>query len=400
MNSVTSQKEDKPSSSNNGFTGNSVFQFIKKHPLVNSFNTLVILPLLLFTFYLLLIASPRFESQTQMIIKEPDGMATLDPTLALFSGLGGNISGSDGELIKAYIYSNNMMQHLEKHLSLTEHFESNQFDFFSRLSSSASVEDRLEYFQSRVQIDIDEKSSVISVKAQAFSPSFAENLTIEIVSRAEWYINEIGHDLAKAQLTFVKQEHELVTQKLQQAKSKLMSFQNQYNLLDPEAEGMARQQITYGLEAEITSKKAELIALRSSMSESAPLVLQAKDQLIGLIQQLNVERQLLTQNEVTNKNNDGVLEGMGMGEVLARYTDYKINMELALQAYTSSQVSLEKSRIQAYRQLKYLVIVESPTLPEDARYPRVFYNLSLFGVILLMLFGIGRIVLATVEELR
>jgi capsular polysaccharide transport system permease protein len=85
---------------------------------------------------------------------------------------------------------------------------------------------------------------------------------------------------------------------------------------------------------------------------------------------------------------------------VARFSDFKINLELALQAYTSSQVSLEKSRIEAYRQLKYLVTVESPTEPQDAKYPEVLYNTSLFLAITLMLFGIGRIVIATVSELR
>ena len=75
-------------------------------------------------------------------------------------------------------------------------------------------------------------------------------------------------------------------------------------------------------------------------------------------------------------------------------------MELALQADTFSHVSLEKSRIEAYRQLKYLVTVESPTQPRESEYTEVFYNISLFLVISLMLFGTGRIVIATVTELR
>jgi capsular polysaccharide transport system permease protein len=61
---------------------------------------------------------------------------------------------------------------------------------------------------------------------------------------------------------------------------------------------------------------------------------------------------------------------------------------------------LEKSRIEAYRQLKYLVIVESPTQPQEAKYPEVFYNISLFLALTLLIFGIGRIVIEKVAELR
>jgi capsular polysaccharide transport system permease protein len=71
-----------------------------------------------------------------------------------------------------------------------------------------------------------------------------------------------------------------------------------------------------------------------------------------------------------------------------------------MQAYAASQISLEKSRIEAYRQLKFLVVVESPTLAEQARYPDVIYNLTLFLVVMMMIFGIGKIIFATAKELR
>jgi capsular polysaccharide transport system permease protein len=168
--------------------------------------------------------------------------------------------------------------------------------------------------------------------------------------------------------------------------------------LDPEAEGMALQQISYELEGQITAKKTELIALTTSMTEAAPLVLQARAELDSLTQQLSSERNRLTENG--NNTSGDKVNSMGVGQILAKYSDYKIDLELAVQGYTSSLISLEKSRIEAYRQLKYLVVVELPTLPEDAGYPKVFYNLALFLTLALMLFGIGKIIIATVEELR
>jgi capsular polysaccharide transport system permease protein len=84
---------------------------------------------------------------------------------------------------------------------------------------------------------------------------------------------------------------------------------------------------------------------------------------------------------------------------MSRFSELRVAMELALQAYTSSLVSLEKSRIEAYRKLQYLVTVEAPTLPEDESYPDRFYNIALFAIVGLMIFGIMRIVLATIREL-
>jgi capsular polysaccharide transport system permease protein len=46
------------------------------------------------------------------------------------------------------------------------------------------------------------------------------------------------------------------------------------------------------------------------------------------------------------------------------------------------------------------VVVESATLAQDNKYPNSLYNILLFAVLQLMLFGIGKIVLATAKELR
>jgi capsular polysaccharide transport system permease protein len=357
---------------------------------------LVIIPFFIFAFYQIVWASDRYESRTQLILKQPDGMSTLDPSLALLSGFGGSTGDNDNELLKTYILSNDMMEYLQQEVNLEAHFEDSTYDFFSRLSSSASREEKLEYFQNFVNVENDEMSGVIKIMVQGFEPEFTEILTQKIVARAEWYINEIGHNLAKEQLNFVHKEHEIIENKLQNAKKQLLAFQRQHNLLDPEAEGMALQQISYSLEGEIAVKKAQLRTIQSGMSDNAPLVLQAQAELNSLVKQLESERQRLTNKPGNATDTDD----LSVGEILGKFSDLKIDIELALQAYTSSQISLEKSRIEAYRQLKYLVVVESPTLPEEARYPDVVYNLSLFLAVALMLFIIGKIILATVEELR
>ncbi|MEP4891747.1 MAG: lipopolysaccharide biosynthesis protein [Aliiglaciecola sp.] len=360
----------------------------------------VILPFLLFTFYQVIWASSRYESQAKLIVKEPDGMATLDPAMAIMSGFGVASGSLDTELVKAFVYSNDMLAYLENTLEFSTHYSNTEYDFFSRLDGDASRESVLKYYLDRVLVELDEKSQVISIYVQAFDPEFAHLMSKTIVDRAEWYINEIGHNLAKKQLEFITLEHQLVEKRLQKAKTELLAFQRRHNLLDPQAEGIALQQITYQIEGQIAAKRTELNALRNSMSENAPQVLQARSQLESMVQQLENERARLTTDKTADSSLPDDEKNLSVSQVMAKFSDYKINMELALQAYTSSQVSLEKSRIEAYRQLKYLVTVESPTFPQDAKYPQVFYNLSLFLAVALMLFGIGRIVIATVTELR
>ncbi|MCK8132651.1 lipopolysaccharide biosynthesis protein [Pseudoalteromonas sp. 2CM28B] len=365
---------------------------------------LLILPFVLFAFYQLVWAAPRYESRAQLIIQQPDGMATMDPSMAILSGLGvSSSSTADTEIAKAYIHSEDMLNYLQAHSNIKQHYYEGG-DIFSRLSANASIEDLLKYYQDHTTIEIDENSGVIKILVQGFTPEFAKQLTQTIVNRAEWYINSIGHQLADAQLKFIKTEHTKVEQRLRNAQSKILAFQQKNNLLDPEAEGAALQQITYGLESEIATKSAQLKGLRSTMTEKAPQVVMLEAELSALKIQLELERERLSQQQGTGSNSATAkpvnTNDTAVSEVLAQFSDLKIELELAIKGYTASEVSLDKARIEAYRQLKYLIVVEAPTLPQDNQYPKTLYNILLFAVLQLMLFGIGKIILATVKELR
>lgn len=349
----------------------------------------VLVPWLLFAFYSVVIATPKFESQAQIIVKQPDGGSTLDASMALLSGFTGQTTSSDPQLVKAYIYSQDMLTHVDDSLGLFEHISSDDVDYFSRLEQDASREEFWEYYQQAVDVYIDDSSSVITLKVKGFNAEYTQALAEAIVQRAEWYINSIGHHLANEQLKFVQGEHELVEKRLSAAQAALLTFQQEYNLLDPMAEGTAMQQIAYELEGQIAAKEAELKSLLGVMSKKAPQVMATRSALDGLKAQLTAER-----SRLATKKND-----MSVSEILSKFMDLKIDMDLALQAYTGSQISLEKSRIEAYRQLKYLVIVEAATLPDEATYPKVQYNLLLAAVLLLLVFGIGKIIIATIREL-
>ena len=137
------------------------------------FGILVLLPFLLFTFYQVMLASPRYESQAKLIVKEPDGMATLDPAMAIMSGFGVTSGDLDTELVKAFIYSMDMLSYIDQELAISEHYSSTEYDYFSRLSIDASSEDKLSYFNDRVLVEIDEKSQIIKVYVQAFTPEMS-----------------------------------------------------------------------------------------------------------------------------------------------------------------------------------------------------------------------------------
>jgi capsular polysaccharide transport system permease protein len=132
------------------------------------FVIFVLLPFFIFSFYQVIIASPQYESQAMLIVKEPDGMATLDPAMAIMAGFGADVSNLDTELVKAFVYSNDMLGYLEKTLAISEHYSDRQYDFISRLDNEASRESILSYYLDKVLIELDANSQVLSIPEWLF----------------------------------------------------------------------------------------------------------------------------------------------------------------------------------------------------------------------------------------
>ena len=317
--------------------------------------------------------------------------STLHPCL-MAAGVSGASGGTESQLVEAYIQSADMIKYLDKTIGLREHYMSDKADMFSGLSSSHKQEDFYQFYLDHIDVSVDSASSVISLRTRAFDAEYAQIINQAIVDKAEEFINNINNNLAKSKLTFAKGEHEIVEQKLQQAKTEILAFQSKYNVLDPTAEGAAFQQIAFSLEATLAQKKAELSTMSTMMSNVAPEVINIKREIAALQKEVEKQKERISTAE-------GESEALSVSELMALYSNLQVQLQLAIQAYSSSLITLENARVEAYQKLQHLVTVESPTLPDDNAYPTVIYNLVLFGVSLLLIYGIVRIIVATIREL-
>jgi capsular polysaccharide transport system permease protein len=357
-----------------------------KRPIV----LVVILPWLLYAIYLNLLASHMYESQSQLVLKSSAGESAFDPASLLLGGISGGSSTNDALLLQAFIQSRDILRLLDESLALRAHYTSDNADIFSRLSGNHSEEDFHAFFKEQTDVKVDQQSGVITIKTVAFEKDFAQRLNTNIIGYAETFINQINQELAKSKLEFANQEHLLIEKKLENAKAALLAFQSTYNLVDPTIEGAALQQITYNLEAALVQKKAELKAAEKIMVNNAPVIVNLKRDITALEQQINLERDRIS------SSNDS--DSKSMSTLIAEYSNLRIQLELSTQAFAASLASLEKTRTETYQQLQYLVTLETSSLPDENRYPRVSYLLLLAGILLLLGFGIIRIVIATIRE--
>jgi len=335
--------------------------------------------------YFGLIASDRYVSRAELVVKQADQIKMLPDALSML-GIGGS-NHEDILLIQDYLKSPDLLSKLDKELGLKAHYQSHKVDYFSRLPADVSREQFIEYYRNHLTLRLDDISGVLTIEFQAFDPAYGQRVVGLMLKESEGFINKLGHQVALEQLAFVEKEVDRAYQRVQDEKAKVLAFQNSHQLISPESTSTARLGVVSQIEGELARQQAQLKQLQSYMKETAPAVISVKARVEALTEQLEQEKARLTG---TDKD--------AMNEVTASYMDVKTQATLAADLYKSGLISLEQARVEAYRKLKHLLVVSQPTLAEDAEYPRRLYNLATIGVLLCLLYGLIIMGLATLRE--
>ncbi len=350
------------------------------------FTGIVLLPLSIAAGYYLLYASDRYVSSTTFMVERSDGSASMADGFNLF-GMSPQ-AGNDLKILENYIQSPDMLDYLEGNLNLRAHYTTNT-DRLSRLAEDASYDDFLRFYRKHISIRYNDSNGLLDLSAQAFTPEMAEQIASQILRYSELFVNQIGHELASEQQAFVEREVSQYETRLREASARIVKFQNQYNLLSATEQGAALSQVLNELQAELIRNRTELQTLSSYLNRKAPEIITLKQRITALEQQLSKEQKRLTSED---KNS--------MNTLAARQQELQLDVELATKAYTSALVALESTRTEASRKLKQLIVISSPYKAEEATYPKVLYNLTNMLLVLLMIFGLVRMVYATVLEHR
>lgn len=349
-------------------------------------------PLLFVGAYYLFWVSERYVSSTQLIVKDNSSSQNMSSTLGiLVPGLGGE--NQDTYLVVNYIQSLDMALYLDEVLNLSDYYRSERYDFFSRLAGDASQEEFLEYYRDHIAVTHDETSGIITVEMQAFEPEFARQMVETATRKAEDFINALNKQLAEKQMAFVRSELELAQAKLRRVKQDILDFQNRNKVFSPEVLTQGISGIIQGLEAKLAEQRTALTAAKTYLNPGSPQIVSIQAEIEALERQIAAEKERLV----------GVSETQGeerLNSLSAQFQNLELDLQFATDAYAASLKALESARMEASGKLKHLMVVSQPSLAEEAEYPRKIYNLVSLGVVLLLIYGIAKMLVASIRDHR
>jgi capsular polysaccharide transport system permease protein len=368
-----------------GATARNCLALLRGRPLWLAAAVLIVLS----TLYWGLFAANRYVSEAHVVVENvqsPAGSTVMD----LSSVLGGNsAAGKDMLLLRDYLLSADMLRALDAKLDLRTHYSSS-YDVFSRmLYRKVSAEWFLRHYQSRVEVTYDDYAGLLVITAQAYTPAMAQAIAQSMVQEGERFMNELGHRLAREQVTFAEREVADANKRMLGARQAVMAYQNQHGLVSPTSTVENIAATTARLDGELSSMLARRHALEAYLAPNAPDLQQVNMQIRALEKQLDADRARLAS-----------LNGKPLNRLAEEFDRLALEAGFQQDVYKTAIAALERSRLDATRLLKKLSVVQQPTLPEYSVEPARLYSVTLYALVILLCAGIVQLLLTIIREHR
>lgn len=276
---------------------------------------------------------------------------------------------------------------LDKQLNFHDAWSQSGLDFIHHLAQNTTYEQFLKYYRDRISVMFDDKTGLLTIQTQGFTPEFAQRFNHAVLQESERFINELSHSIARDQLKFAEDELHLVRRRLDKSKAELLAYQNQNNILDPEASATAATSLVMTLQGKQVELEAELRNLLSYLRDDTPQVIGLRNSIKALQAQIDAE-----QSKITSPG------GKKLNSMAADFEEIKARVQFDTEMYAMAIKAIEKTRLESARKLKVLSVISSPQQPEEPEYPNTLYLLASWLLVCCLLFGTIKLLLAVIED--
>lgn len=344
---------------------------------------------LLAAVYWLLIASDRYVSEAHIIIQRTE-LTGSGPTMDFSSLLSGAVSGSraDQLLLRDHLLSVDMLKKLDTELNLRAHFSDKRRDPLSRMwLQDASMEWFHQHYLSRVSVEFDEYAGVLMIKAAGYDPRTAHAITALLVQEGERFMNTMAHSLAQDQVAFLETQVSQMNERAMLARQAVLNYQDRKGLVSPQATAENIAGIVANLEVQRTELETQRGALAAYLVPDHPNLIQIKQQIAAVENQITREQAKLTSTH-----------GKPLNRAVEEFQRLEMEAVFAQDVYKTALMALERGRVEATRNLKKVSVLQTPTRPEYPLQPRRFYNTLVFMLVAMLLAGVAHLLAAIVRD--
>jgi capsular polysaccharide transport system permease protein len=347
----------------------------------------VLLPTFLAGWYYYRVATPMYSVRSEFVIQQAGPASSGGSLGGLFSGTAFATS-QDSIAVQGYLQSREAMGRLDSDLGFRAHFQGDGIDPLQRLDRDATLEAAYRVYKKFLKISFDTTEGVIRMDVMAADPKVAADWSRQLITYAEGQVDHLTQRLREDQMRDAKAGYDAAQVSLTASQRRLIELQEKFDIISSETEvGMIVGQIG-GLENQITQERLSLAQMESNPEPNQARMEPIKRRVATLEAQVAELRAKLTESGTDSSSLAEI-----QGELRVAQSDLQTRQLLLAQALQS----METSRIEANRQVRYLSLSVSPIPPDEASYPRAFENTL---VTMLILLGIYLMLSMTAAILR
>ena len=363
--------------------------------LLLSFMLAVLVPLLLETLYLGVIAEDQYASTTAFSVRKEEGASASDfmGGLAQFAGISGS---SDSDILYEFIQSQEIVERIDADMNLRAHYSQHwSTDKIFGLDPDASIEDVVDYWSRIVRISYDQQTGLMELRVLAYDADFARRLASAIVTESQKMINALS-DAAQSDATrYAEADLEESVKRLKIAREALADFRTRTQIVDPEADIQGRMGVLNNLQQQLAEALIDSDMLRDTTRPDDPRMVQADQRIRVIRERILRERENFTLNDGTRS--EGTED---YPRLMTEFESLTVDREFAEQTYRAALVALDSARANAERQSRYLATFVQPTLAQEAEYPRRWMIFGLSFLFLTLGWGIMALVYYSIRDRR
>ena len=345
------------------------------------------LPIALGMFYQLVIAAPRYVSESEFMVRTL-GSSDMGNIATLLTDQKVTRASDETYAVSAYMTSRDAVDTLVKNDRLRDILGAPQADFINRFPNffTRDTRERLYWhFQNFVSLDVSSESGIAKLEAIAFTPQDALALNKAMLRNAEDFVNKLNNQIFSDSLALAAAEVESLKAKFTEIEARLTAYRNTQNVLDPNKEVSDTLTRIGALMTKLSQTESEM-AQTTTLTPRSPQLAAMASEAAALRDQITAERARMAGDQ-------GSLAGK-----FAEFDRIVLDRTLASKQLEAALAQYDKSRADATRQHFYLQTVVDPESPDMPTRPRRLLNIA--GIIAgsLCLYSILRSILKNIRE--
>ncbi|MEO0379770.1 MAG: capsule biosynthesis protein [Pseudomonadota bacterium] len=323
----------------------------------------VMLPTFLAGYYFYAIATPMYATKSEFLIIQNEGSAG-------GGGLGGLLptqfaTNSDSIAVQGFLQSKDAMLRLDRDVGFKSHFTQGWIDPIQRLDAEPTNEEAYKVYKKNVKIGYDPTEGMIRMEVAAADPQVSADFSRQLIDYAEQRVNSLSQQKREDQMRDAREGFDRAEVDRRNAQEALVRLQIEGSTLDPEGVITSLRAQISQLETQVIEKEIELASLLNNARPNQSRVDGARGTLDILKSQLDV---------LNNKMTDVSRGENSLAELAARIQIAQADLAARDMMMQSALQTMEQSRVEASRQVRYLTVAVDPIASEEPSYPRAFEN--------------------------